>query len=129
MNIERTSEHFKADPGAGGFQLAAERPNNDVSVNKHPRKEKREPPHEDRERRHKPREKPAPGDEEDEIRKAIELSKVTAVKEEEERFKENIVKGKPKVKSGRVGSIATKPDVDKDFDFGSGFEQFATYNN
>jgi hypothetical protein len=99
---------------AGSYQLA--------SASNNDRHKKR-----DNDRHHRHRDRAAADDEEDEIRKAIELSKVTAQREEEDRLKEKAMKtSKLKENSGRVGSHAKH---DKDFDFGSGFEQFAAYNN
>jgi hypothetical protein len=80
-NVERTNEHFKADPGAGGYALPAERVGSSSKAAR--------PRREGEERKPKPKAGGGDGvDEEDEIKKAIELSKVTAQKEEECRLKD-----------------------------------------
>jgi hypothetical protein len=78
--LERTSEHFKSDSVAGSYQLAPS-----SGTDRHKKRD-----HE--ERRHRRQDRAAADDEDDEIRKAIELSKVTAQKEEEERLKEKALK-------------------------------------
>ena len=81
--LEKTNDHFKSDPIAGGYKLAEQREQQQPRS----RAEKKERGDQDREKKHRNRERLGQGDgEEDEIRKAIELSKVTAMKEEEERI-------------------------------------------
>jgi hypothetical protein len=74
-----TNVHFKADNVAGGYVMGNSKPAENRSSNR-----------EHRHREHKERAPrlPAAIDEDDEIRKAIELSKVTAQKEEAARLKE-----------------------------------------
>jgi hypothetical protein len=58
------------------------------------------------------------------LRKAIELSKQTAAREERERQKkETMVRGSQPVRKNQ-GMSSDKND---DFDIGAGFEKFATY--
>lgn len=73
-----------------------------------------------KESKDRPKKKPtvAQQDEDDELKRAIELSKKTAEKEERERIKSEQEKIKAK---------ESKPAADADeFDFGAGFEKFAT---
>ena len=68
--VERTGEHFKSDAVQGSYQLAA-----DKDKGQKPRK--RPDDEERRDRRRRDRDD-GYGDQDDEIKKAIELSKMTA---------------------------------------------------
>lgn len=65
-------------------------------------------------------------DEDEEIQKAIELSKISAQREEEERLKELAIQEGKLEKIPAKGSGSIKNNQKDDFDFGSGFEKFAT---
>ena len=111
LSLELTSQNFKSDNVAGAYSLEA---NNDVSKAKPQRKRDS-----DKERKHRPRHNAAEtgGDYDDEIRKAIELSKRTAVIEEASRIKEVEAKSKKQAEPDKAGG---------EFDFKGGFEKFAT---
>jgi hypothetical protein len=88
---ELTSQHFRSDPVAGGYQIAGTGSSAVAGGHKEEKskRDKREPRGEYRqEKRQRPAKMDDGVDEDDEIRKAIELSKISAQREEEERLKE-----------------------------------------
>ena len=116
-SIGMTKDHFKTDEVTGSYKIGGSSKPSGADRNRN----------DDRVRQPKP--KRGDGGEDDEIRKAIELSKITAQKEEAARLKEVAkAQGKIKDKSGRVGSNQNKSKNKEDIDFGQGFEKFATMN-
>ena len=104
--IELQSKHFKTDDKEGdGFDKRISK-DKDRAEKKKKSERKREA---------------AAVDEDEDLRRAIELSKKTAQKDEERRKKEE--------KIGEKGSKKEDADKDGEFDFGAGFEKFATNQN
>ena len=123
--VELTGQHFRSDPVQGSYQVAG----GSGSYAREDRgydRQRREPRRDLRNKRNHRNEEPAAFDEEEEVRRAIELSKVSAQREEEERLKELAAA------EGRLNKQKkkeSKHNEDGDFDFGSGFEKFATGQN
>lgn len=128
-NTEMTNQHFKTDAAAVdhgySYQQAeyqgkqSNGANNGVVEQK--RKEDKE---KDRQRRRERQAQAASGaiDEDEEIRRAIELSKETAKKEEKQRVKEVLTTSKAQPQN------SSPAKAEDEFNFGSGFEKFSTNN-
>ena len=98
------SKHFKTDDKGDGFDKKISKDNKESKADRSKKK--------DRERKRES----AAVDEDEDLRRAIEESKKTAMKDEERRKKDDKIEAK--------GGEAA--DKDGEFDFGAGFEKFAT---
>lgn len=117
-----TNQHFKTDNVDHGYsyQQAEYQGRSNGSRDEQKRREEKE---KERQRRRERQAQAASAvvDEEEELRRAIELSKQTAAKEEQRRVNEVIGASK----SQPQGSPSKEDD---EFNFGSGFEKFSTNN-